>query len=397
MMTLRSPMAPYVQLELRAADHFEKRRHFQAAFHHLERAHVLSQNWTWQHVRVHWRMFLWGVRRRDWREVTGQTFRIAGAAAKTGFGLAPRGNTGGANVSPFRAMPIPDDLAAVLAREPKPSRMRFLALMFLKFAIWAMWGVFTAAFAPLPQDARTAIVDSHHVAFRVIGSGRPALVMMSGLGDGMDTFDEVAAELGKTRTVIVYDRAGYGGSERGPGPRDAEAAARELSGVLAQSGVAGPYVLSGHSLGGLFAEYYAAKHPEEVAALVLEESRPADFTRRCEESVRWSMCAPPSWLVWFMPKGARDEAAALSRATYQVESSTPMHNKPVLVMSRATERERKHSFNTVWAEAQSGLAARYPGSRHLTRESGHYLHREQREWFVASVQAFLSGVSGGRG
>jgi pimeloyl-ACP methyl ester carboxylesterase len=391
MMTVRSPIAPYVQLELKAADLFEKRRQFQEAFRHLERAHVLGQNWTWQHVRVHWRMFVWGVRRHEWREVAGQAFRIVGAAAKTGFGLVPRGNTGGANVSPFRTMPIPEDLAAVLAKEPKPSRMLFLGFTILKFAVWLVWAAVAASCAPLPQDARTAIVDGHRVAFRVIGSGRPAIVMMSGLGDGMETFDDVAAELGKTRTVIVYDRAGYGGSERGTGPRDAAAAARELSGVLAQSGAEGPYVLSGHSLGGLLAEYYAAKHPDEVAGLILEESRPADFTRRCEESVRWALCVPPSWLVWLMPKGARDEAAALSRLTDQVENSTPMQNKPVLVLSRAPKRTGKHSFDTVWAEAQLVLAARYPRSRHLTRESGHYLHHEQRAWFVASVQAFAAG------
>jgi hypothetical protein len=173
MMILRSPMAPYVQNELRAANHFEKQSEFEAAFRHLERAHVLSQNWTWQHVRVHWHMFVWGARRRDWREVAGQAFRIVGAAAKTGLGLVPRGNTGGANVSPFRAMAIAEDLAAILAKQPKPSRLRYAAFVLLKFALWAMWGVMTAAFAPLPQDARTAIVDTHHVAVPMIGSSAP--------------------------------------------------------------------------------------------------------------------------------------------------------------------------------------------------------------------------------
>jgi hypothetical protein len=139
MMTLRSPMTPHVQRELNAADRFEKQRDFQAAFRHLERAHVLSQNWTVQHVRVHWRMFLWGVRRRDWREVAGQSVRIVSAAAKTGFGFLPHGNTGGTNVSPFRAMPIPDDLAAILAQEPKPSRLVFFGFTILKFGIWAVW------------------------------------------------------------------------------------------------------------------------------------------------------------------------------------------------------------------------------------------------------------------
>ena len=390
MFTALSPMAPYVRLELKAAKTSETQRDFPAAFRHLERAHVLSQNWTLEHMLVHWRMLVWGVRRGDWREIVGQVFRILGAAAKTGFGLVPRGNTGGANVSPFRAMPIPEDLARLLAKAPKPSRIRFLAFVVLKFALWAF---LTGAGAPPQQDARTASVDGHHVAYRVIGSGRPAVVMISGLGDGMATFDDVAAELGQTRTVIVYDRAGYGGSERGTGARDAMAAERELSAVLAQSGVAGPYVLAGHSLGGLFAEYYAAKHPEQVAGLILEDSRPADFTRRCEEEVRRAMCAPPAWMAWFMAKGAHDEAAALASTTAQVEGAAPVQNKPVLVLSRASRNADEHSFDAVWAKAQAGLAARYPGSQHLTAASGgHYLHHDQREWFVASVQAFLNQI-----
>ncbi|HEX3484252.1 MAG TPA: alpha/beta hydrolase [Micropepsaceae bacterium] len=239
---------------------------------------------------------------------------------------------------------------------------------------------------------RTALVDGHHVSFRVVGSGRPAVVMLSGLGDGMATFQDVAAELGKSRTVIIYDRAGYGGSEPGNGPRDAAAAERELSGLLAQSGVAGPFVLSGHSLGGLFAEYYAAKHPDQTAGLILEESRPADFSRQCMATAGAGMCLPPAWLVWFMPKGARDEAAALASVMEQVEGAAPLKNKPVLVLSRPGKATS--SFDTLWTKAQSDLAARYPGSRHLTAEAGgHYVHRDQREWFLASVQAFLSQLS----
>ena len=245
----------------------------------------------------------------------------------------------------------------------------------------------------MQPDARTVVVDGHRVAFRVIGSGRPAVVMISGLGDRMATFDDVAADLGKTTSVILYDRAGYGGSESASGPRDAVAAERELAGLLAQSGVAGPFVLSGHSLGGLFAEYYAAKHPEQVAGLILEESRPADFTRRCMASVGDSMCLPPPWMVWFMSKGARDEVAALSGVADQVEGLAPIQDKPVLVLSRPSKDAGEDSFDALWTNAQSDLAARYPGSRHLIAESaGHYLHHDQREWFVASVQAFLSQI-----
>ena len=85
-----------------------------AAFRHLERAHVLGQAITLHHTRIHWLMLKNGLRRRNVKEVAGQVLRICGAATKTPFGIYPRGNTGGANVSPIRPMPIEPDLAAIL-------------------------------------------------------------------------------------------------------------------------------------------------------------------------------------------------------------------------------------------------------------------------------------------
>ncbi len=83
---------------------------------HLERAHVLGQESTYWHVHVHYLMLLWAFRYRSVREILGQVFRIVGAATKTAFGLVPQGNTGGANVSPFRKMPIAPELADVIDR-----------------------------------------------------------------------------------------------------------------------------------------------------------------------------------------------------------------------------------------------------------------------------------------
>lgn len=111
---------PHVQAALDAAQAAEASGHAGEAFSHLERAHVLGQAATAEHVRVHWQMFRWGLRQRDLRECLGQVVRIVGAATKTAFGLVPHGNTGGANVSPVRPMPVPADLAALIraARAP---------------------------------------------------------------------------------------------------------------------------------------------------------------------------------------------------------------------------------------------------------------------------------------
>lgn len=114
MQTYHQRIKPYWALEISAAAKAESVGDLQAAFRHLERAHVLGQNATWLHTQTHILMLFWGVRRRSGREVIGQILRIFGAATKTIFGLIPEGNTGGSNVRPFQKMSIPSDLQTII-------------------------------------------------------------------------------------------------------------------------------------------------------------------------------------------------------------------------------------------------------------------------------------------
>ena len=84
-----------------------------AAWRHLERAHILSQRHTAAHVRAHLRMLGWGWRQRDAREIAGQVTRVVAAALFSRLWV-PVGNTGGANVSAFQAMPIPPELQRLI-------------------------------------------------------------------------------------------------------------------------------------------------------------------------------------------------------------------------------------------------------------------------------------------
>jgi hypothetical protein len=105
---------PYVEREILAAYQAEAGGKPDVAFSHLERAHILGQTSTVEHVRVHWHMFLWSIRQQNISECLGQLLRIVGASMGTAFGLVPQGNTGGTNVNPFKSLPIPPDLAALI-------------------------------------------------------------------------------------------------------------------------------------------------------------------------------------------------------------------------------------------------------------------------------------------
>lgn len=87
------------------------------AFAHLERAHVLGQWYVKPHVASHLCMLRVGWRRRDLREILGQLIRIPGGMIGSAIGRVPRGNTGGADVSAFRPLPIPADLKDLLLHD----------------------------------------------------------------------------------------------------------------------------------------------------------------------------------------------------------------------------------------------------------------------------------------
>ncbi|MGB7068833.1 MAG: DUF3703 domain-containing protein [Pyrinomonadaceae bacterium] len=108
-----------IETEIANAADLVDQGELEAAFRHLERAHILGQAITFEHTRVHWLMLKIGWKLKDWREIFGQLFRIVGASTKTPFGIFPVGNSGGANVSPFRKMSIPDDLQTAIQAAKK--------------------------------------------------------------------------------------------------------------------------------------------------------------------------------------------------------------------------------------------------------------------------------------
>ncbi|MBA2962103.1 MULTISPECIES: DUF3703 domain-containing protein [Ramlibacter] len=136
MTTFALRIQPHVQAELDAAASAEALGHFHSAFQHLERAHVLGQRATVEHVRVHWHMFRFAVRNRRTGAAFGQAWRMVAAGLFTPLGLVPAGNTGGANVGGLRRMPVPGDLQALM-QSARPGRGE--ATLFRRVATTLAW------------------------------------------------------------------------------------------------------------------------------------------------------------------------------------------------------------------------------------------------------------------
>src|ERR671917_686251 len=134
-----------------------------------------------------------------------------------------------------------------------------------------------------PPPSEMVNVNGHLMHINCMGEGGPT-VILEAANLGMSAhWVRVQQQLAQTTRVCAYDRAGMGWSEPGPEPRDARQISSELHTLLKGADSEGPYVLVGHSYGGLYARMYAARYPNQVAGVALvDSSHPEQFTRSPE-------------------------------------------------------------------------------------------------------------------
>lgn len=111
---LPKKLLPFYLAELNSYQQCLSQKNFAKAWRHLERAHIMGQAFPVPHTQVHWHMLLFGLRTRNFSEISGQAVRLVLGFIGSLIGKYPVGNTGGANVPMLQNMPIPDDIAQLL-------------------------------------------------------------------------------------------------------------------------------------------------------------------------------------------------------------------------------------------------------------------------------------------
>jgi pimeloyl-ACP methyl ester carboxylesterase len=131
----------------------------------------------------------------------------------------------------------------------------------------------TGSARPVDIGGRTLFVECH-------GSGSPTVLLEAGFGGSSKSWVTVMPALSRITRTCAYDRAGLGSSVAMPGVHDASDEVDDLGRLLAQASIPPPYVLVGHSYGGLLVRMFARTHQRDTAGLVLVDSMGADQTRR---------------------------------------------------------------------------------------------------------------------
>src|SRR5215207_7947033 len=160
-------------------------------------------------------------------------------------------------------------------------RMPLLGLVVALLALAVAGAIYQAIATDLaerayPPPGEMVDVGGYRLHINCEGQGTPTVVLDAGSGGMSAQWVRVQREVSDTTRVGAYDRAGMGWSEMGPDPRDAKQISYELHTLLSKAGIEGPYVLVGHSLGGMYMQTYASRYPDEVAGVALVDSSQSD-------------------------------------------------------------------------------------------------------------------------
>lgn len=260
---------------------------------------------------------------------------------------------------------------------------------------WALAAVLTGL-ATVPAIAAAAGKPNLHVRMRVEGNGPRTVIFESGLGDTLNVWDPIQRRVaaGCARTVS-YNRAGYAGSDVAESVRDAANIVAELRAELARRNIRPPYVLVGHSLGGLYMQYFARNYPREVAGLVLVDS--SYWNQQLPLIPNTAAVDPPGdprppsgsrMVVVFMPWIMRREIMGSAAAGAEVHASPSAAGLPTVVLS-STRRLQGETAAREERETrlQDDLAGEFPGAEHIrVPESGHYIQRDRPDVVIAATR-----------
>jgi pimeloyl-ACP methyl ester carboxylesterase len=273
--------------------------------------------------------------------------------------------------------------------------------------------------AATPPPGRLVDVGGHRLHIWCTGSGAPSVVLETGLGGSSADWGFIQPEVARFARVCSYDRAGMGYSDPGPSPRTTRRIADELRELLDRSGVGGPVILVGASIGGLTARVFASEHAERVAGLVLvdasHEDQEEDVPRIAPlvpflasagvlRLLGVSLGLPPASLEPSVRGFAR--ATRFRAAGYRAAVDEIMHLRESAAEVRATRRKLTvpvvvvtagRGADAVWRDLQRdqvGLSQR--GCQVIAEQSGHAVAVGQPQVIVDAIRATVDAARGRR-
>jgi pimeloyl-ACP methyl ester carboxylesterase len=277
----------------------------------------------------------------------------------------------------------------------------FLGLLLLCTGCHAAGAVPPSASAsaapPVVTDGVVDVGSGTLLHIHCAGDGSPVVVFDAGLGMDGSAWNDVLPDVAKITRACAYDRAGMGYSSRPASrPHTSRMMARELYALLQRAGLRSPYVLVGHSMGGVNVRLLASEHLDEIAGMVLVDATGAD-----QPSRYWSLF-PEREMADFrvglskLPEGLDYDTYLASLADLQA-SSRSLGERPLVVLTRGiedatpgTSPEQRLRLLQGWQQMQAELPRLSTNAVHVVAEKSHHLIQwDAPQLVVASVRQIV--------
>jgi pimeloyl-ACP methyl ester carboxylesterase len=268
-----------------------------------------------------------------------------------------------------------------------------------------------------PPPGSLVDIGGYRLHIWCTGSGAPTVILEAGLGGSSAGWGFVQPEVATFTRVCSYDRAGMGYSDPGPSPRTTRRIAHELAQLLDRTGISGPLVLVGASIGGFTVRVFASERPERVAGLVLVDASHEDQEVNVPRIAPFvpflssvgvfrllgvSFGLPPDSLAPHVQGFAR--ATAFRAAAYQATAAEGIHLPESAAEVRASRRKLAipvvvvtagRDADPAWRSLQRdqvGLSER--GCQVIAEQSGHAVALGQPQAVVDAIRAIVDTVKG---
>lgn len=272
----------------------------------------------------------------------------------------------------------------------------------LTFAALLFATLTTKAAATTVAASDKIAVGPYQVQMASAGSGTYTVILESGFGTDLRTWRKVAPELAKSARVLSYSRAGYGGSDARPEARTLLQSSIELDQLIAATGARPPFILVGHSYGGLLVRAFAARHPDWVAGMVLVDPSDERFSPALRKIDAARVDQDDRMFATIVPAKFQPELAALKpvldSGVFPVPGKLP--DVPVVVISSMQTVEKPEFFlETAPARAvlfglHDDFAKSFRDGRHVvTERSGHNIQLEEPQLVIDAVQQVIALAS----
>lgn len=230
-------------------------------------------------------------------------------------------------------------------------------------------------------------IAGKEVEFVQSDGNTPTVVFENGLGGKFDWWAKIYPEIAKTHASFAYNRPGYGKSSNFEGIHDGSNSVEMLREILKAKNILPPYILVGHSLGGLYFQLWIRKYPEEVAGLVLVDSTHPNQLSGDGDPQKWSWWVRNLFNL-LTSDVEKDEFNNISKTGLDVLSYPPVNvKKNKIIILSATEPEDPNSrLEKDILEKKKDFLRLYPGATQIWVKGGHAIPLNSPEVVIEAIR-----------